>query len=252
MTNLLIGYSDIGFNSTLLVNPTMATGYTARDVHGGARNRTVRTASATTSSVWEWQHPSAILPDYLFIARADLIRRSDSTDCEWIIEGDDDPFFPAPDVDTNTFGLYDLKGPRSEDLITPLTKISPHPYWRLTLNTTASFKHEHSKVFLGQWLDLQRDPLYPARVKRDSRVAMPRAVPWEFELEWAGITDATLSTFSDKVLKYRDLNPVILYDPNDLIFTGSIRVLHAYIRAVSITPEWAGVNRLQITFEETI
>lgn len=81
---------------------------------------------------------------------------------------------------------------------------------------------------------------------------MPRAVPWEFELEWAGITDATLSTFSDKVLKYRDLNPVILYDPNDLIFTGSIRVLHAYIRAVSITPEWAGVNRLQITFEETI
>lgn len=252
MPNLLIGYSDIPFNGTVISTPTLGTDYRAADAHGGARNRTVKLASSSTTSSWAWQVVDAVLPEYLYIARADLLRRGDSGTPTWELEGDDDPFFPTPDADTDTFDYASLLGPRAEDLLVPITKPAAHTCWRVTLTTTNSFKHEISKIMFGNWFNLERDPIYPARVIRNTSRAMPRALPWRFSLEWAGVTDAKVSAFHDKVLRYRDINPVVLYDTNDLIFSPAFKVLHAYIVSVEIETQWVNTNRLRMVFEETI
>jgi hypothetical protein len=250
----MIGYSDIPFFGTALSAPTLGTDYRAADAHGGARNRTVRLAAAATSSAWEWETAgaTAVLPQYLFISRADLIQKKDSAPTGWMVEGSDDPFFSTPDVDDGVFDLGNLAGPRAEDFIVPVTKASAHAYWRVSLTTTASFKHELSKIFLGSWLDLDREPIYPAEMTRGSRVAMPRAIPWRFTLDWVGITDAKIGELTEKVLKYRDVNPVILYDSNDLVFPSAFKVLHAYITGVDVVPQWFNANNLRLEFEETI
>jgi hypothetical protein len=251
VANLLIGYSDIGFNSTAISTPTLDIGQ-ARNLYAGSRVEAVRIQTASTTSVWSWDHGSTITPEFIFLARADLLRRADSAASTWTVDGSTSNTFGTVDTKTGTFNLSDLKGPRSEDLLSTFTYSSGYRYWRFTATTTASFKHTYSKLFLGAWLDLGRDPLYPARMRRESKAAMPRAVPWSFELEWRGITDATLTTLSDRVLKYKDVNPVILYDPADIVLVGSIRVLHAFVTDVEIAPEWPGVNRLRMSFTEAI
>lgn len=257
MANLLIGYSQIGFlSASELSAPSLDTdyssGYVARNLYGGGRPETVRIASAATSSTWSWDHGSAVQPEYLFIARADLIRRGDSAASTWTVDGSASNTFGTVDTKTGTFNVADLKGPRSEDLITTFTYSTAFQYWRFKVTTTASFKHEYSKMFLGSWLDLVRDPIYPARFTREATVPMPRAVPWSFSLEWRGVTDATVQTLSDRVLKYRDVNPVILYDPLDLVLPNTIRVIHAFITDAVVTPEWPGTNRVQMSFLEAI
>lgn len=257
MTNLLLGYSQIGFlSATELSTPTLdgdySANYVARNLYGGGRPETVRLASAATSSTWSWDHGALLSPDFLFLARADLIRRKDTAASSWLLEADDDGSFFIVDGDTGTFNLGDLKGPRNEDLIVELAKLPDHQYFRFTVSTTASFKHEYSKMLMGTWLDLGRDPIYPARFTRDATVPMPRAVPWSFSLEWRGVTDATVQTLSDRVLKYRDVNPVILYDPLDVVLPNTIRVIHAFITDAVVTPEWPGTNRVQMSFLEAI
>jgi hypothetical protein len=251
MTNFLIGYSDLGFNSTTVTAPTIDIGQ-ARNFYAGSRGEFCRRASAATSSAWVWEHPAPLMLDFLYLARADLIRRADSSGSTWTLEADDDGSFSAPDLDAATWELTDLLGPRSEDLLVEPKGIPAHLFFRLTIDTTESFKHIFTKMIAGSWLDLGREPLYPARVKRETTVPMPRAVPWSFDLEWRGITDAALSSLSDRVLKYRDVNPVILYDAADLVFAGSIKVVHAFVTDVQITPEWPGVNSVSLTFTEAI
>lgn len=252
MANLLIGFSEIPFDGTVISTPTIAPDYRGDDVNGGARNRTVKIQTASTTSAWSWQLTQQTLPQYLYIARADLIARNDSAPTAFAVEGDDDPLFSSPDLDDGVFSIGDLKGPRREDLIFSITKTSARSCWRVSLTTTQSFKHEISKIFLGRWLDLVRDPIYPAQISRDPLSAMPRAVPWRFSLEWVGIPDAKIEELTNKVLRFRDVNPVILYDTNDVVFSSSFKVLHAYITNVEITPEWVNANRLRMDFQETI
>lgn len=253
MANLLIGYSQIGFSSSSeLSTPTMASGYSARNLYGGGRVETVRASAAATTSTWSWDHGATVQPEYIFLARADLLRRADSAATTWTVDGSSSSGFGTVDTKTGTFNLGDLKGPRSEDLISTFTYSSAYRYWRFKMTTTASVVHEYSKLFLGNWLDLGRDPLYPARFSVDPAVPMPRAAALTFDLAWTGISDATISSFVDKVLKYRDANPVILYDAGDLVFSGSVRVIHAIITDAEITAEWPGTNRLELGFREVI
>ena len=251
MTNLLLGYPDIPFSSSVLASPS---GASALWVINGGRTYHFTRATAGTSSTWDFDLGSGntATPAYLYVARADLIRKRDSAASTWTLTGSASSSFTSPDTETGTFNTADLVGPRQEDLLlTSLSYSTAYRYWRFTVTTTASFQHKFSKVYFGAWFDFGREPVAPLRIDRQVITPGARELPNRFRLIWRGISDGTLNSLSSKILAHADLNPVILYDPTELVLPG-FTVMHARIVQSAIAPESMNSNRVELELEELI
>ena len=250
MTNCLIGYPDIP-KSTSLGEPSMATGYNARSVVTGSRGDHVKLVANGTTATYEWDYGANTTPAYLYVARADLVRKADSAATTWTVTGSASSSFTSPDTKTGTFNTSDLKNPRSEDLITTFTYSSAYRYWRARLTTTASIKHEFSKIYLGSWFDFGREPVANVEQTRRAASKWARATAFAIRLQWRGISDSLVNSLNTKIVQYRDTNPVILYDAGDIIL-GGYRVIHARISDVDVQLDTYDSNSVSIEFEELI
>lgn len=250
-TNLLIGYPDIPFASAIVTEPTAATGYTSKAVSTGSRGKMFRQSAAGTTCTFEWDYATTTAPAYLYIARADLVRKKDSAATTWTVTGSAASSFTSPDTKTGTFNTTDLKNPRTEDLITTFTYSSSYRYWRVRLTTTASIKHEFSKIYLGSWFDFGRDPVANLDQERRAESSWSRHTQFRLRMQWRGISDTLVNSLYTKIGQYSDTNPVIIYDTNDIVL-GGYRVMHAQVIEIGVAPDTYNSNTVTMEFEELI
>lgn len=252
-SDLLIGYPDIPFLGTMFTEPASETGYDAEYAITGERGNYYIALSSVSSSIFEFDMGAATTrtPEYMALMRADLMRRHDSADCTWSVVGSAASNFASPVTASGTFAIADLLGPRDEDYLTSLVGLSAKRYWRFQVNSTASFKHQLSKVYFGNWFDFGRDPIFPADKAIEYKTDGDRAPRYILRLDWLGITNTVRNDFISKILKWRDVNPILLNDTSGKILDGN-RLLHCIITECTFTPRGVNYSDVSLGLEEII
>lgn len=257
-SNLLIGYSDIPRTSTITLSDTQDSNYPSTNLVMGGRGLLFRYNAAVTSAWIKCDAgASGASMSYFALCRANLLKTEGVTKAVMASSPNDaawtDRIGTSAAFQTRTF-----TGPRSTDLLFTSTfndqvgayTASAIRYWRLTMDGTSGKRH-FSKLFLGSWFDMGREPIYPAEHSRAAIVMNGREAPCTFSLSWQGITNTSLNSFIDKIVKYKDIAPVFLYDTNGYVLNGWT-TFHAWVKNVSIQSNIYNQNSLTVVFEEAI
>jgi len=249
-TNLLIAYPDVPWEfGTVTADPVAEDGYGAENVVTGARGDRFLSSAEDTEHEVRFQGAAERSTDYVFIARADLIANAGTVRLRVQVSDDGSSWGTA--VDENPLTTADLSGNNSEDYFTAIEGAGSWDFIRVYVTSASPFTFTFSKFYAGSLFDFGRDPVY--EIARSSAVYTPkdRRARRVYTLTWKGITDAKRADFIDKILQYRDVNPVVLYDANDLIFEG-LTTLHARIVSSTIKTIWNNNNEIVLTLEELI
>lgn len=251
-SNLLMGYTDQQAWGSTLTAPAAATGYLAANIEGGSRSKHYKRATAGTTSIWEYDLYADQAITYIYIARADLVRLSDSAASTIALRGATSSAFTTGETVSHTFNIADLLGPKNEDFIYTFTTTARR-FWRITLTTTASFQHELSKILFGSFFDMGRDPIYEQLYQeRDWKPGrQERETQSRFNLTWRGVTQDTKKSLIWSPLWDMDVCPIFLYDPNDYILNGQ-KLLHCNIKSHRINAISTNNFEVQLEFEELI
>jgi hypothetical protein len=196
--------------------------------------------------------------DHVIIARADLLKALGATNIQLDSSANGSVWGNRAGT-SSALQTRTYDGVRGEDLIftqtynndTGTLAGSSHRYWALYFGAVTALKSTFSKVYFGTFFDFGREPSYPAIQNRRIQRPGNRDAVYQFTLKWQGITNTKRNELFDKILQYRDVNPVFLYDTDDLILNG-IKLLHCRILDASITPITAQYNDVEILFEELI
>jgi len=157
----------------------------------------------------------------------------------------------ASSVSDTAFDTNTLLCPGAEDYAYSFSASTAYRYWWLQLGASAASKYPVGKTYFGSWFDFGREPVYDYTRGRSVYDPSARATRWRYTLTWQGITDAKLASFSSLVLKNKDINPVVLYDPANYVLDG-FTMLHGHIKTHVIQPTSVNTNTVQCTFEELI
>lgn len=251
-SNLLIGYPHIPFFGSLIANTTADGGYNAENAITGTRSDHFRTLAAVNRSQLDFDYGSAIAPDFVALARADLIRYSDSADSTLSLIGSNDSGFSSPATYALPLSVSALAGPGLEDVIVYPTGATSKRFWRFQVDTTASFKHRYSKVYFGNAFDLGRDPVSPKKIIRYPYSNSAKNPRYRFNFSWKGITNTIRTSFDANIYQYKDVTPIFLFTTNYHDLLNEHLVIHCKITSVKWTTQYLGTNNLDIEFEETI
>lgn len=264
MTNLLIGYPDIGFraSSVSYTTGTDSTDHPASNATFGSRNDYVQANGAAGASVIQWDLGAAVTAttEFLFIAGANLTKAQNATRILLYGNnggGDTTVIGTSAALQSRTY-----TGPRSHDLmfasgfnddVGGSLPSSAFRYWKLEIShayllDTWRFR----KAYFGLFLDLGHDPVFEA-FKFASAVQAdwnrePRQV---FTLGWKGITNAKRNSFITNIYRYRDVMSVVLYDAGNYIFNGA-KTMHCAITGARFSNRGYMTSDLEVDFEELI
>jgi hypothetical protein len=228
-TNLFFCYPHLPVNATITTS-TASTGYSIDNTIAGERHEHYRrNADATSTNVdYDLGSGNNDRPDYFLVARADFIKRGDSSNPALSLRGSVNSGYTATEDLTLTVTDAELCGRYNEDVILETSYVNDYRYWRLNIATTATFTHEVSKIYFGNFFDLGRDPLYLSEYKLLKKDQNERKVKRVYKLIYDGITEAKRQAFTDTILKNADVYPVFIYDKNDIFLEGK-KLLHCWI-----------------------
>ena len=249
MANLTFHYPQVQFLGSNISVPTGATGYGANNAHSGSRAKIFHASAASTSSAWSWDYGSTIAPDYLIIAHADCMTKRDTASVSYTLRGASDSGFVTGTNYSGTISTSGLIGTTSSDFYVVLTTTA-YQYWRLTLTTTASFKHMLSKIYVGQALDLGRDPTFSSSIKREGSQQNGQT-KYLLELNYEGIPNATRETFWNNVIVNSDFKEVFIRDAGNVVLQ-SYALLHCRLVEAQINNIGLSVSSFTLKFEELI
>lgn len=261
-TNLLISYPDIPFRATMSTNGTVDPDHPITNTVTGERGKRFALSTAGTwGSYLQYDLGASATAtiDHLIIARASLLKQLGGTTFQLISSSDGATWTEGRagtsyDLQTKTFD-----GVRGEDIIftqaynTDYGTLagSERRYWRLYFGASSALMSTFGKVYFGTFFDFERDPIYSLTQSRKFYRSGDRAAVFNYTFEWQGITNDKRNEFFTKIVDYADVNPVFLYDTNDLILNG-YRLFHCWVRDVTVTPVTSQYNTVQVTFEELI
>lgn len=260
-TNLLISYPDIPFRATMSTNGTVDPDHPITNTVTGERGKRFALSIAADYNAnlyYDLGASATATIDHLIIARADLLKALGATNIQldssanasvWVNRAG-----TSAALQTRSFD-----GVRGEDLIftqsynndTGTLAGSSHRYWALYFGAVTALKSTFGKVYFGTFFDFERDPIYSLTQSRKFYRSGDRAAVFNYTFEWQGITNDKRNEFFTKIVDYADVNPVFLYDTNDLILNG-YRLFHCWVRDVTVTPVTSQYNTVQVTFEELI
>lgn len=249
MVNLTFHYPHIPYTGTDITLPTGATGYEGNSVHAGARAKIYFASTAGTSSAWSWDYGSTIAPDYLILAHADYMTKRDSAAVSYTVRGASDSGFVTGTNYSGTFATSGLVGTTTSDFYVTLSTAA-YRYWKVTLTTTATFKHLLSKIYLGNALDLGRDPTYSSLIKRTG-LEQNGQTKYSLELIYEGIPNATRETFWNTIVAKSDIKQIFLRDAGDAILQG-YDILHCRLVDAEISSIGLNQSSFILRFEEVI
>jgi len=191
--------------------------------------------------------------DYFIVSRADLIlAQGASFTVKHATSTDDITYTDRESV----VGLSssNLFGTESEDLlITTGGGVSTRYHQFLCLRTSvSSFTIDFNKIYFGPAFDFGVDPVYPRRLERVTVNDKDRRSKYVFSLTWRGVTETIRNSFIEKILRYKDINPVFLYTTTYHDVLNEHRLLHCIIKGAIITPIVSGRTDITLDFEELI
>jgi len=143
-------------------------------------------------------------------------------------------------------------GRRAKHLMFQMNTTALSKTWVL-LSSSKTNRYRHSKQFLGQFLDLGRDPIFGRTTEAISDSAQQKRRRLKYELKWAGLTSAALSNFVEKIVERAEETVFLL---------ATINGYHPVLQNDQVTPvyltDWAAkytsFNNVELstTWEEAL
>lgn len=250
-TNLLIGHPDIPFEAGLdVVDPAAETGFDAENVVTGDRHEKFVSGTETTEHEVGFLLATEREPNYVYIARADLIANAGTVRLR--VQLSDDGLAWGTLVDENPLSISSLVGNNNEDFFSYLGSGAGSARWFRVLATSSdNFILAFSKFYIGSLFDFGRDPVYEIARGYTTKSRKDRRARRVLTLTWKAITDSKRADYIDKIGQYKDVNPIVLYDTNNLILEG-LETFHCQIIEESINTIWNNNNEIVLTLEECI
>ena len=253
-TNLFIANADIPLASSgapVLGTPA-ATGFPVANLFGGNKTDIFKNTGVSGSSSIRIDLAAAKTFDFLYIGKADLLKKDVVTTVE-VFRNTSNTFGTATSVLTaSSFGSATLYGPRSEDYIATVSETSAFQYWWVNYTSSATSYLPHAKLFFGKAFDMGRDPGEGATLKRVNPGVAQRDPYYQVELSWTGISYANTVLFYNTFVRPRRYNPVILFTKTYHGILNDHRVLFGRITDATMPPRVTDFNDISITFEEVI
>lgn len=162
-----------------------------------------------------------------------------------------DKWVTVPAYKNNSFLSQALIGPRQEDFVTTFNASSSNRYFYVQFGATSASNYEHSKEFFGDTLDLGRFPANNFSNKHSQKDFRTYTGSSEYEFTIPGLTASVVSQVHDSVINYQDVNPVVIYDPNNYFLNGA-SCLHAQIVESDIQIENQNHYKLRLLVEELL
>lgn len=258
-TNLLIGYPHIPWDATsitLLSGTSTVSGFDIEDMVSGSRGKLYEGVPHATSFIFAptFVGPAAE-PDFYAVLRGNLLTLAGCTQITL------KRATPSATVDVFPISATNLIGPRDEDLVrdeaafTSAGNNGAFTDWTLEFFSSASppnWEFRVSKIFLGSWFDFGREPSLPYEIRREILSMSNRESRYIIRFHWDGISETQKQNFISKILKFKDVSPIILYTKTNHDPLDGHQVLHAWIRDVIIEDTIPNRYKIIATFEEAI
>lgn len=267
MTNLLIAYPDIPFRAIAI----SATSFTdpireARNTIGGERYQDayMPVASGGFNVDYDMGAGLTATADYIIIARADMLINKDRFTIGQNSAGIGSAYTL---IQTTSTFKSELVGPRSQDYYAPVTSNTKRSF-RVSLDTPAlsGSTCAVSKIYLGQMLDMGRDPDYEidltppnsfGQYSSGGLTAIRTAEPvYRFSFTWTGVTDAAVTAFQEKIVMQSEVynHRFFLVTTGNHSILNEFRVVHVRLVDSSVTKEGgiADWNNVTASFEEVL
>lgn len=255
--NLVVLYPHYLFFGEGYSFSTGATGYEAKNAVTASMQLRFKQSAAASGADWnadlDLVDADDRSPDYLYCAGLNLsIAKGGLVNV--ILQGSTASNFSASTQTTTAsdVGLDDLVGRNNEDYVLEAVTNDARRYWRgrFTNGTgTSNFAYELRKMFFGQWWYPGVEPDVPFRL---SMLPGDRLNRRRINLRWRGVSNANLYIFTDRIVKHRRYNPVVLYTREWHSILNGERVLRCELTNFSFSPSVAGLNNIDAEFTEII
>lgn len=250
-TNLLFGTNRYFRDATITASDT-ATGYDLDSIATGGRGEHWKSDSETTSHFLKYYVSTAAQANYNYfaMARADLIINGGTTPTFTIARSTDDSSYTTIETDSTP----ELAGPNGEDFCI-ISSATHEPvaatYYRLTIGFATNAYAECSKLYMGEALDLGRDPI-GVKMVRTRRGHCQRKARYEIDLKYSGITYANAETLLETVAESMEWHPVFLMTRTYHSVLQGCKVIHADLIDIETPQELTGYNNIRMVFRELI
>jgi hypothetical protein len=250
--NLLIGTNASALSGTVTASST-ATGYSAYNLLTGNKASRWQGESAGTEHWVEIEFATAQAVNYAFIGRADIT--SDLRGVGWVYKiqysDNDSDWSDWHESAALTYADAGAESASGEDYIAVGTLSDAHIYWRLLITFDDNAIPELSHFYIGQSLDLYRDPA-EMKTKRVMESEEQRRALYQFELGYTGVTYDRTQDFISQVQLIADWHPVVLYTAS---VHGVLYNLHAAlveVLEVSTPQEIIAQNDIRLVVREVL
>lgn len=254
--NFQILSHNIFTHANITAKPTGLDTLNVYNVIGGSRSEVFTAAAASTSTTWACNYEAAILPDYIYIAKASYLSRQSQADVTVAITGASNSGFSA-DVETQsvTFNYYDQENLYNydyEDFFIDLTHTTAKQYWRVVITTASSVVHKYSKLYLGnKWL-FSREPAAPLTYSPTGTSTNAKRQARQFTISFEGLTSAELKLFITNVLTNANTKPLAITSLDYPEMINSKSLIMARVTSWGVTPDFIDNNKLTLVCAEEI
>jgi hypothetical protein len=264
-TNLLIGYPDIPFRASAptLVSGTEDSTLPATNAISGGRAQcfTLSSAAGVTDFKCDLGAATTAAINFLYVARGLVLKKQGSTAALLSSSTDDITYTPRIGT-TSALQTRTFTGPQGDDLffasgfnddVAGTLPTSAFRYWRFRYGVSSPTKKWFfSKLYFGTLFDMGRDPVIESmNLSCSVRENGNREPRMNFTLKWEGITNTIRNSFISNIYRWREVNPVVLYDTNNYIFNGA-KTIHCSILKAEISNRTAASSDLTAEFEEQV
>lgn len=210
--DLVICFPHFSRIGTLIASPTGKARHGATNALGGGRSVFFHAASAATVSRFDFDLGSGVLkkPDFAILAGIRPLVLKDSAAVDFRVIGSASSSFTSPELEEFTISAADLEGPESQDYYAELNFASTFRYWRIEIETTASFAHVIGKILFGNWFDPIRPPLAPLNATARLDGPNVRTGSQDLEISFYDLSNAKVVEFNALAAASADSDMVFL------------------------------------------
>lgn len=254
-SNLLLGTFGI-WEQTTAVTASLAMDSTspAANLAGGGRWDMAKVATATTGDLLlTLALSSAASCNFLYLAHANLLKKGGVNTIT--LKGHSANSYAAATTVTtlSSFTSATLQGPASEDYVTTFSASAAYAWWFLNYNSPSnSTQYQHSKAFLGTYVDPGRDPAFNRPVRKVYANHAQKRPYHVFDFTWDGLTYAKAAELYTTLAATRFYRPVALFTNGYTGVLGGYQCMLCRVVDFSAPPTATGANQVTATFEELL
>jgi hypothetical protein len=257
--NLVILYPDFFFRTTLDTSEAYeSTAHPARNLITGARQYFYSSDAEYATQVNFITGVSNLAAEeramqYVYVGGLNLIAANVGNSAI-VVDGAADNTFSTSVYNFSESNIYpeDLYGRAGEDYVVEAPVENERDYWRVYLTTSGAgtVLIQARTLYAGRWFYWGVEPEAP--VNEYYRQSGGRRDKRTLQIIWKGVSDDALHEFSEKILRHKEYNHVVLYTREWHTILDGERVFPAYITSFSVDRLKTDRNVVTVEFTECI